>query len=135
VALVEGDSNVALEYAVKALQLNKKLVQAHKTLTWASCESGKGDWTSEELVFSFFVSYLKNPSMAEQYYTKVTESFPNNPHYRYYYAIFLSLVMNDRERAEDMFQESLRAFGEHPRVLERYSSGVLSLRVLIIFNT
>lgn len=120
VALVEGDSNVALEYAVKALLLNKKLVQAYKTLTWASCESGKGDWHSEELVFSFFVSYLKNPTMGEQYYTKVTENFPNNPHYRYYYAIFLYLVLNDRERAEEMFQESLRAFGDHPRVLERY---------------
>jgi tetratricopeptide (TPR) repeat protein len=122
VALVEGDSNVALEYAVKALLLNKKLVQAYKTLTWASCESGKGDWSSEELVFSFFVSYLKNPSMGEQYYTKVTENFPNNPHYRYYYAIFLSLVLNDRERAEQMFQESLKSFGDHPRVLESYAT-------------
>lgn len=92
VALVDGDAKEALDFARKALDADRSLAGAYKTLVWASIRTGQTSLEQEDLIFTFFVSYLRDPGQANEYYSMCVSKHPTVGIYKYAYAIFLQFV-------------------------------------------
>lgn len=91
-ALVDGSASDARNYAFKAIQLDSSQTSAYKTLVWASVKTGESTMEQEDIIFSFFLNYVRDDTRAEEYYQLCTASHPNCAFYYYAYARFLQLV-------------------------------------------
>jgi tetratricopeptide (TPR) repeat protein len=130
ISLLESEYQTACDYAVKALQLDRRLHQAYKILACASAECGAGTWQTEELIFHFFVTYLReNHTNIERYYITTTQRHPNNPYYHYFYAIFASLLLHDEGKALPHFKRALAVRPDDPRILESYATFLFQSRI------
>jgi tetratricopeptide (TPR) repeat protein len=96
VALVDGSAAEAQDYARKALEKDKSIAGAYKTLIWASVRTGVTSLEQEDLIFTFFVSYLRDTAKANEYYSICVKKHPQVGIYKYAYAIFLQFVRRSR---------------------------------------